>query len=430
MALVAVMLLLMAMSALAAALAISSTTETMIARNHQNAAQARAAAEAGLAHAIDITLDYLAVWQADFASVEMAMDALLTNPAMYIDDYDVVEAGVILAGIGTSYSSLTNSVSSFSSIFYEAVLIDDDDEDARDIVLSADDLTRMGEDGDPGDDNNKKLIIRAVGYAGGNAVSAVEATISSTSMPGLLTDGDLTLGGSFSLGGSGGSVHTNGDFTDKGAAWSAAEGCTASGSGVTGPPACTGGQGEIAIPDKSADDYLSLAKYILHDDGEMTTVSTGTKAACDPCAGGWEFSSGTWTLSGTLAAPDGSVFYVDGDVELEEGQAVTFFATGDVGAGNGNWEPALPGIMWVNDGDFDDSGNPNFGTATNAGLIVIGEQISLAGTLTIYGAIIVRDATNDSSTVTDNLLTGNVTMTYDGSLDGNFFGVSAWRRSF
>jgi hypothetical protein len=423
----------MAMSALAAALAISSTTETMIARNHQNAAQARAAAEAGLTHALDLTLDYLSVWQADFMSVDLAIDALLTNPTMYITDFGDVQTGVILAGIGTSYSSITLSNGSFSSIFYEAMLIDDDNQTVRDLVLSADDLTRMGEpDGDPDDDQNQKFVVRAIGYAGGNAVAAVEALISPQKMPGLLTDGDLELGGSFSIIGDQGSVHTNGDFSVKGSAWSASEGCTATGTSEDEMD-CPPGQPTMAVPDKSADDYLSLAKYILHDDGEMTTVGTGTKAACDPCAGAWEFSSGTWTLSDTLdsaGAPDGSIFYVEGDVTLGTPNTVTVFATGSISAGHGTWEPAAPGLLFVVDGDYSDTGNPVLGTSTNPGLMIIGEQINVKGTLVVHGAIIVRDATANDSTVTANLLTGNVTIEYNGELDGSFFGVSAWRRSY
>jgi hypothetical protein len=246
MALVAVMLLLMAMSALAAALAISSTTETMIARNHQNAAQARAAAEAGLTHALDLTLDYLAVWQADFASVEMAIDELLTNPTMYLTGFDAVQNGIVLAGTGTTYSSIALSVGSFSSIFYEAMLIDDDDEDARNLVLDADDLMRMQENGNPDDDANQKFIVRAIGYAGGNAVAAIEALVGPRSMPGLLTDGDLELAGNFTLAGDQGSAHTNGDFTHKGGAWSASEGCTATGSSDDGD--CTAGSPTIPVP--------------------------------------------------------------------------------------------------------------------------------------------------------------------------------------
>lgn len=173
MALIAVMLLLMAMSALAAALAISSATETMIAANHQSAAQARAAAEAGLTHAVDMTLDYLAGWQGDFASIETALDALLADPAMWIDGFDDLEAGLALVGTGTTFSAIAYSGGSFTSIMYEAMLLDDDDADGRDLILSADDMTRMGENDDPADDLNKKFVIRAIGYAGGNAVAAV-----------------------------------------------------------------------------------------------------------------------------------------------------------------------------------------------------------------------------------------------------------------
>ena len=430
MALIAVMLLLMAMSALAAALAISSATETMIAANHQSAAQARAAAEAGLTHAVDMTLDYLSGWQDDFESVELALDELLANPTMWIDGFDEVQAGITLAGTGTTFSSIAYSGGSFTSIMYEAMLVDDDAANLRDLVLTPDDMTRMGENDDPLDDNNKKIVVRAIGYAGGNAVAAVEATISAWEMPGLLTDGDLTLAGNFTLTGDQGSAHTNGDFSHKGGSWSTSQGCTST--GASDDDGCSSGKPVIPVPDKSAEDYLPLANYILHDDGEMTTISSGTKASCGgTCVGGWTFSSGTWTLGATLTSDeDESAFYVEGHVALSASNYVTVFATGSITAGNGTWQPSVPTLLMVMDGDMRDNGNPNLGTAMNPGLIVIGEQIDLAGNVTIHGAVIVRDATNNDSTVTSNELTGSVVIEYGGEADGNFFAVSAWRRSY
>src|SRR5688500_9890562 len=118
MALVAVMLLLMTISALGAALAISSTTETMIARNHQTAAEARAAAEAGLSHAAALTLDFLQDSPATYATPTLAMTALILDTSLA--GIDVLETGVDLSG---------------PTIRYEATVLDDDDEDARDIDL-------------------------------------------------------------------------------------------------------------------------------------------------------------------------------------------------------------------------------------------------------------------------------------------------------
>ena len=447
MALVAVMLLLMAMSALAAALAISSATETMIAANHQSAAQARSAAEAGLTHAVDMTLEYLSGWQSDFDSIEVALDELLSDPAMWIDGFDEVLNGVVLAGEATTFSSIAYSGGSFTSIMYEAVLLDDDAADSRDVILTSDDIARMSENDDPLDDNNKKFVIRAIGYAGGNAVAAVEATIAARQMPAILSDDDFDAAGSFGVSGGRGTIHTNKDFTNTGTAWDA-EGCTASATSEDAAE-CEPGEATIDVPDVRACTYAPTADYVLHADGTMTTVSTaGTcafddatdewvatfvdvAAACSPCAGGWTFASGVWTLDST---PTEGVFYIEGkdtDVKISANGTLTILTEGDIVDGTGGNLTPIAGLSIVADGDLNtNAGSPNIGSAAQPGLIVVGEQMDLRGNVTIYGQIIIRNARTYSSEVTSTQLSGSVQIVYGGGLDGQFFSVSAWRRSY
>ena len=449
MALIAVMLLLMAMSALAAALAISSATETMIAANHQSAAQARSAAEAGLTHAVDMTLDFLSGWQGSFDSVEMALDALLTDPAMWIDGFDDVMNGIALAGSATPYSSISYAGGSFTSIMYEAALLDDDNATARDVTLTPADITRMGENDDPDDDLNKKFVIRAIGYAGGNAVAAVEVTIAATEMPAILSDDDFDAAGSFSVEGARGSIHTNADFTQTGTAWEADEGCTSTMTSEDGDE-CKPGKPAIAVPDVRACSYAATADFVLHEDGTMTTVSTPGSCAYDEatsewiasfadapaacggaCAGGWTFASGKWTLSGT---PTEAVYYIEGkdtDVAISADGTLTILTEGDVVDGTGGNILPVAGVMIVADGDLDlNAGAPNIGSSTNPGMVVIGEQMDLRGNVTIYGQLIIRNARTYSNEVTATQLSGSVRIIYDGGLDGQFFSVSAWRRSY
>ncbi len=69
-ALVAVLLLLMMMSALGMALVVNGETETLIARNQISGMQAQAAAEAGLNHAVEVATEYIFDWKANgFASI-------------------------------------------------------------------------------------------------------------------------------------------------------------------------------------------------------------------------------------------------------------------------------------------------------------------------------------------------------------------------
>ncbi len=80
-ALLGVLLLLIMMSALAAALGVSGQTETLISRNQRSAAQAQAAAEAGLNHAVELAITYIFEWEANgFVNVEAAVNALLLGP--------------------------------------------------------------------------------------------------------------------------------------------------------------------------------------------------------------------------------------------------------------------------------------------------------------------------------------------------------------
>ena len=91
----------MLMSALAAALAVSGRTETLIARNQRSGVQAQAAAEAGLNHAVELVIPYLSAYSSNgFASPDAAVDALLLGPdgnADTADDGSLEERDGILA---------------------------------------------------------------------------------------------------------------------------------------------------------------------------------------------------------------------------------------------------------------------------------------------------------------------------------------------
>ena len=57
--LLGVMLLTMMMAAISLMMGLSGQTELLIARSDESTARAHAAAEAGLSHAVDVTLSYL-----------------------------------------------------------------------------------------------------------------------------------------------------------------------------------------------------------------------------------------------------------------------------------------------------------------------------------------------------------------------------------
>ena len=107
-ALIGVLLLLMMMSALTAAFAVSGHTETLVVRNHQTAAQARAAAEAGLNYAAQQTIEWLALWPNTYANADAAVNALLDNPDLV--DFD--------------FGTAANIAGAAEAVEYEVTLVD------------------------------------------------------------------------------------------------------------------------------------------------------------------------------------------------------------------------------------------------------------------------------------------------------------------
>ena len=159
-ALIGVLLLLMMMSALAAAMGVSGRTETLISRSQRSGAQAQVAAEAGLNHAVELAITYVSKWRANgLVDVDAARNGLLLGPdlasgtaATDLDNGSLGTRTGITAlqelPIGTRLT-ITGGIDAF----YEAFVMDDDatapDEPTNDLY----------------DDENGTLIIRATGYA-------------------------------------------------------------------------------------------------------------------------------------------------------------------------------------------------------------------------------------------------------------------------
>ena len=259
-ALPGVLLLMMLMSALTAALSVSSQTETLISRNQRSATQATAAAEASLNHAVELATTYIFEWQANgFDDVEEAIDALLLGPdgdSGTADDGSLgTRPGITAAEqipIGTRLT-ITGGIDAE----YEAFIMDDD-------------ATAPDEpDGDLVEDENHTLIVRATGYAENDTKVVLEALIGPLPLPAVLVNGDFTMSGSVSIEGSDGSVHANGDLLINGVAVTTTGTVTATGT-YTGSPAGSGGAPALPVPDIRASDYLAYADLILTDSGQIT----------------------------------------------------------------------------------------------------------------------------------------------------------------
>ena len=401
-ALVMVLLLLLVMSALAAALGVSGHTETLVARNHESLAQARASAEAGLNLAVQVAVDYLRT--IDPVAIPAALNALLANPAVLGIEFD-------------SFEELEGAA----------------DPDAGYEVSLTDDAGGVGEDGDPLQDVNSTVVIRATGYARNETSVVLEALLAPVELGAIVTDGDLDISGSVTVtGGTDADVHSNGDLNITGSVTVSGD-VTASGE-YDGPLAGMGGQPEKPLPSIRAEDYKNRAQYILSEEG-LVELPDGS-VACYPgpsgkdCTSsfGWEFDGGgAWSIRDGGA--NQGTFYVEGPATIASNPVltITIIAKGSI---NISGKPVLTAaaneLLFVTDGDLDISG----GTETDVtvqGQMLVHEQISLSGSVTLGGQLIVEDAPSEDPLVDSNSISGTVEIDYNGTLGTNMFFVTGWR---
>lgn len=444
-ALVAVLLLLMMMSALASVLAISGRTETLVARNHETSAQARAAAEAGLNRAAQVVVAWLAQWPSNplYPNVNAAVQALLVDPTVLNAD---------LIDFTKTYDDLATGIE------YELDLLDEDSPlrtGGAQTLESDADASNNEAGNDPFVDENKTLILRAIGRGPNNARVELEAVIAPVKLPALVSGGDLTITGNFGLiAGDNGGVHANGALDISGSSviitaidpdtgMPAFENGTATSTGTytaSGTPLITGAKGggkaPKSLPAVRASDYRSWADYILTSGGSVTDVNgaficDGTDK--DTCTDiyGWAFKTGTWEVGGSPSMGNGT-FYVEGPVKMSGAGSdgdpleITIIAEGSIDIGASNVvTPFETELLFVTDGDLNINGN--FTIRVVEGQILVHEQVKTNGTLTLLGQIVIEDAENDDPLVDETDIGGNITITYTGSVGNTLFQVAGWR---
>ena len=427
-ALVGVLLLLLMMSALAAALGVNGQTETLISRNQRSAAQARAAAEAGLNHAVEVATTYVFQWKANgFNSPTEAIDALLSGPdgstGTALTDADNTSLGA-RAGIDAAIAiplGARLTIAGGINAEYEAFVMDDD-ADAPDEPT-----------GDPYHDENETLIVRATGYAQDNTTVVLEARLAPLPLPAVATNGDLELGSVTIVGATGG-AHSNGDML-VGNAQVIGE-VTAAGD-YDGPDdgsvSGTGGAAPLSLPDVRASDYRAHADYILNSAGEMTD-GAGTlicvatdKKGCD----WWDYKPGEWSYNSNAPGSDGT-YYVEGDVKMTGSpgskgnpKELTIIAEGSIDvSGSPDIMPDALDLLFVTDGDLDVTGSI---TTHGPGQILVHEQIRLSGSPFLDVQITVENATSVDPLVQANSIGGSAVLVYDGGLATGLLSVSGWR---
>ena len=433
MALVIVMLLLMILSGLAAAMVTSGQTELMVARNAVSSAQAEAAAEAGLNHATALAIPFVVQFAANgFANVSGAMTGLVRGPDGLTGSLANDADNGSLENLGIPRSPAQLALGGTVGVAYEARVFDEDDP-ARGVTLTAADVARIGEDGDPTTDANATMVIQAIGYAPDNTRVTLEITISNN-MPALVLGGSVDISGNPTFTGSRGGLHANGDLDIAGNP-TIAENATAGGTYTeSGTPTIGGisggGQGGVPIPPVAAIGFKPNADFILNSAGQMTD-QTGTvicdasasNDACEVMGYGWVYDPPGWKFDGNTGT-DGT-YYVEGPATISGNPgnpatpiALTIIAEDSIEiSGDPHITTDTPGLMFVTDGDLKSSSSMVM-PLTVEGAILVHEQLDIGGGTILSGQVIVEDAANNSSLVTENKISGNATFSSNGTLGG------------
>ena len=429
----AVLLLLMMMSALAAALNMSGQTETLISRRQRAATQATAAAEAGLNHAVAVASAYIYDWQANgFQDRYEAIDALLVGPDSASGTVDTdADNGSLGTRTGIDAAEAIPigaqlNIAAGINATYEAFVMDDDasapNEPAGDLLA----------------DENATLIVRATGYGPDNTKVVLKALIGSPPVPAVFVDGDLIVSGTATIEGSDGNLHANGDLLISGGGTSVTGVVTASGA-YAGSHSGSGGADEVSYIETRASDYLADADFILTSSGTVTqpdgTVVCDASIVSGACkdSWGWDFkgTSGWETYEDGADSKDNKTFYVEGGVTIGDfGSSsnplqMTIIAEGSIMAnGSPHISPDIDPLLFVTDGDLEISGPLEMHAM---GQMRVHEQLKLNGDAVIIGPIRVDNAVSVDDLVTENTISGNPTITYDGGVPSDMFRVIGWR---
>ena len=198
----------------------------------------------------------------------------------------------------------------------------------------------------------------------------------------------------------------------------------------------------MPIPPVAAIDHKPNADFILNSTGQMTdqvgTVICDASVSNDACqvmGYGWVYNPGGWVINNNTGT-DGT-YYVEGTATVSgnpgsnaDPLALTIIAEGSIEiSGNPDLTPDTPELMFVTDGDLKIAGVIEMDLNVE-GAILVHEQIHIAGNPTLSGQIVVEDAADNSSLVTQSTISGNATISYNGTLGGGgaaLLSLSAWR---
>ena len=167
--------------------------------------------------------------------------------------------------------------------------------------------------------------------------------------------------------------------------------------------------------------------------GQVICDASANNSACESLGYGWVFHGvNGWNIPGNSAS--GGTYYVEGHATISGSPgtnlvpvAISIIAEGNIDiSGNPDLVPDAPEILFATDMDLKIGGNLD--TPTNIeGQVLVHEQIMISGNPTLAGQVIVENAASVSTLVTNNTISGNPTIVYNGLVGSNTFAVTAWR---
>ena len=433
MALIGVILLLILASGVCAALAVSGKTETMAAYNLDTSAQARAAAQAGLTAAVEAAITYLNTTVLDPTdAVNNLIEGPDDNAAATADNGNLATIDGVATGLPVPGVKL--QLASLQGVSYTVQAFDEDDPN-RGLTLSAAAITEIDENTNATTDGNKKIVIRAIGYGRNNTTVTLEAIIGTTTLPAIVTNGDLDVQGNLTLVGQNGGVHANGNLTLGSGSGDIAEDATASLVADIHPSADiggleAGGQPTKTVPTVNAADYYSFADYLLDNDGVIKNAQTLAVLASQ-ASYGWTWDGVKWDLN-TNSVISGT-YYAKSAIRMAGSPGpviMSIIAEGDIDIqGNGNLQPDVqPNFdnLFVTNGDLEISGS--FATPLLVeGVILVRGQLDISGSPDIAGQILVENVSGAGTLSDVNEINGNPTITYNGTAGNDTFDLASWR---
>lgn len=311
-----------------------------------------------------------------------------------------------------------------SNVFYNVVMVDDDDGDGN-LSVDSNGIVRLMSQGISNVGSTRTIEIRIAAAVGvGGPISLDKA---------ILAEETVSISGNPEQFGSNQDIHSNADINISGNPTTAGTVSAVGSVTVSGTPA-GGGTTEsnaayVDIPQIDPSMFAEYADYILDSDGSIYDADGYFVANANGNAyQGWKFGGDKWTTEGG-GVMGGMLYFrgVFGNVVVSSNPGhqgdpwlVSILADGWIEiAGNPVLDnymdpddpPAVQAILFMSGLDIKINGNPN---QTYNGIIAAREQFDISGNPTIEGAVIAAGESNTSDLVVENSISGNMTLTYDG----------------